>query len=126
MEPADLLDQHGIEPDSLEAAPDPPARRVTLARVQEAPPRSCVVCGAPAATVRAVPFPGAGPRWVDLCWDHGLAVRRRSFLPQTLEGIAADLRAAAQDAGLPDAQRLAFYSSFEAGDAGRRDDEETR
>ncbi|MFC7883253.1 hypothetical protein ACFUVV_15460 [Streptomyces sp. NPDC057376] len=79
-----------------------------------------------AATARAVHFPDAGPRWVDLRWDHGMAVRRRSRLPQTLEGIAADLRAAAREASLPGAERITFYSSFEAAVRGRRDDEETR
>ncbi|MEU5143705.1 hypothetical protein [Streptomyces sp. NPDC021139] len=126
MEPADLLKQHGIEPGTLEAAPAPPARRETLVRVQETPPRPCAACGAPAATTRAVAFLGAGPRWVDLCWNHGMAVRRRSRLPATLEGIAADLRAAALEAGVPGAERLAFYSSFEAAAHGRRDDEDPR
>ncbi|GGQ48667.1 hypothetical protein ACFFKE_08220 [Streptomyces mutabilis] len=126
MEPADLLDWLGIEPDGLEAAPAPPARREILARVQAMPPRACVVCGDRAATVRIVSFPAAGWRWVDLCWDHGMAVRRRSRLPATLEGIAADLRAAAREASLPGAERITFYSSFEAAVRGRRDDEEPR
>ncbi|MDG9695335.1 MULTISPECIES: hypothetical protein [unclassified Streptomyces] len=40
MEPADLLDRLGIEPDGLEPAPAPPARREVLARVQAMPPRA--------------------------------------------------------------------------------------
>ncbi|MFL9658767.1 hypothetical protein ACJ7VE_34230 [Streptomyces sp. PB17] len=123
MEPVDLLTRHGIDPGGLEAAPAPPARRETLARVQAAPPRACVVCGGQAATARAVSFPGAGSRWVDLCWEHGMAVRRRSRLPASLEGIAADLRAAAREASLPGADRLAFYSSFEAAASGCRDED---
>jgi hypothetical protein len=87
------------------------------------PPRICTVCSEQAATARIAPFPDAGVRWVDLCWDHGMAVRRRTHLPQTLDGITADLRAAAREAGLPGAARLAFSSSFEAADAGRRDEE---
>ncbi|MGW5568195.1 hypothetical protein ACWEWD_32920 [Streptomyces tendae] len=126
MEPADLLDHHGIKPTGLEAAPAPPARRETLARIQETPPPPCVVCGDPAATARSVRFPGAGPRWVDLCWDDGMAVRPRSRLPETLEGIAADLRAAAQAAGLPGASSLLFHASFQAAARGRRTGEETR
>ncbi|MEU9647161.1 hypothetical protein [Streptomyces sp. NPDC048188] len=123
MEPADLLTRHGITPEHLDQAPAPPARAQALARVQEVPPRPCTVCGAPAATTRAVVFPDAGPRWVDLCWNHGMAVRRRHRLPQTLEGITADLRDAAREAGLPAAEHLAFYSSFEAAAAGRPDEE---
>ncbi|MFE6527493.1 hypothetical protein ACFVMA_00930 [Streptomyces rochei] len=126
MEPADLLDRHGIGPDVLEAAPVPSARREILVRVQETPPRACVVCGDRAATARIVPFPAARWRWADLCWDHGMAVRRRSRFPATLEGIAAVLRAAAREGGLPGAERMAFYSSFEAAVRGCRDDEKTR
>ncbi|MEV5646217.1 hypothetical protein AB0L67_39990 [Streptomyces flaveolus] len=123
MEPADLVTQHGIDPARLDPAPAPPARAQALARVQAAPSRICTVCGEQAAAARAVGFPGAGPRWVDLCWDHGMAVRRRSRLPATLDGIVEDLRAAALEAGLPGAARLAFYSSFEAADAGCRDED---
>src|SRR5690349_16241351 len=74
----------------------PPARAQALARVQALPPHLCTVCGEQAAAVRAVAFPDAGPRWVDLCWDHGMAARRRSRLPAALDGIGEDLRAAAR------------------------------
>ncbi|QFX79511.1 hypothetical protein [Streptomyces sp. SYP-A7193] len=123
MEPADLLTRHAIAPERLDHAPAPPALVQALTRVQEVPSRPCAVCGAPVATARAVVFPEAGPRWVDLCWDHGMAVRRRHRLPQTLEGIAADLRDAAREAGLPAAEHVAFYSSFEAAAASRPDEE---
>ncbi|MFH9821157.1 hypothetical protein [Streptomyces sp. NPDC017230] len=99
MEPADLLTRHSIDPAHLEAASAPPACRETLARVQAMPPRPCSVCGDHARTARAVDFPDAGPRRVDLCRGHGLAVMRR--LPHTMPGeIFADLRAAAAEAGL--------------------------
>ncbi len=124
MEPADLLGQHSIEPGDLEVAPALPAPREMLARIQEVPPRPCAVCGDPVATARVVRFPDAGSRWVDLCWDHGMAVRPRSRVPETLEGILADLRAAAREAGLPGGSSLSFYSSFEAAARGRRNDEE--
>ncbi|MEW2268050.1 hypothetical protein ACGF5T_30915 [Streptomyces sp. NPDC047853] len=90
MEHADLLTRHDINPEHLNQAPAPPARPQALARIQEVPPQPCTVCGTLAVTVRAVVFPGAGSRWVDLCWDHGMAVRRRHRLPQALEGITAD------------------------------------
>ncbi|WP_225637134.1 hypothetical protein [Streptomyces solaniscabiei] len=123
MEPADLVTRHGIDPAHLDPAPAPPARAQALARVQAVPSHTCTVCGEQAATSRAVAFPDAGPRLVDLCWDHGMAVRRRSRLPETLDGIGEDLRAAAREAGLPGAARVAFYSSFEAADAGCRDED---
>lgn len=62
---------------------------------------------------------------MDLCWGYGMAVRRCSRIPATLEGIAADLRAA-REVGLPGSERITFYSSFEAVVRGRWDDEETR
>ncbi|MFF8883895.1 hypothetical protein [Streptomyces flaveolus] len=117
MEPADLVTRHGIDPARLDPAPDPPARVQALARVQVVPPRSCMVCGERAATARPVFFPAARPRWVDLCWGHGMAVRRSSRLPETLDGIGEDLRATAREAGLPGAAWRAFHSSFEAADA---------
>ncbi|MBZ6142489.1 hypothetical protein [Streptomyces olivaceus] len=123
MEPVDLLAGHGIGPVHLEPAPSPPARAQTLARVQSVPPRSCVVCGDEAATARIVVYPDTGPRWADLCWDHGMAVRPRCSLPETLEGIVSDLRAAAREVGLPGAADLAFYSSSEEAAAGRRNEE---
>ncbi|NHI04641.1 hypothetical protein STPH2_0004 [Streptomyces sp. KO7888] len=119
MEPADLLDHHGVKPVGLEAAPAPPARRETLARIQETPPRSCAVCGDPAATARSVRFPGAGPRWVDLCWDDGMAVRPRGRVPETLGASPQTCGAAAREAGLPGASSLSFYSSFEVAARGR-------
>ncbi|MEV5645959.1 hypothetical protein AB0L67_38580 [Streptomyces flaveolus] len=79
MEPTDVV---GIHPTRLDPAPAPPAR--------------------------AVAFPDAGPRWGDLCRDHGMAARRRSRLPATPDGIGEDLWAAAREAGLPGAARLAF------------------
>jgi hypothetical protein len=52
-----------------------------------------------------------------------MAVRRLTRLPETLDRITADLRAAARETGLPGAARLAFSSSFEAADADRLDEE---
>ncbi|MGA5183058.1 hypothetical protein ACPCBF_25290 [Streptomyces pseudogriseolus] len=100
MEPAELLARHGIAPGALEQAPAPPARRPTIDRVLAMPPRPCSACGDTSVTARAVTFAGAGPRWVDLCRDHALAVWRSSRVPPTLVEIAADLRAAAEAAGL--------------------------
>ncbi|MGW8635034.1 hypothetical protein [Streptomyces sp. NPDC055793] len=124
MEPAGLLARYGVDPARLDQAPDPPARSQALARVQEAPSRDCVVCGAIAATSRAVAFPLAGARWVDMCWEHHMAVLHRpSRVPGTLEGIAADLRAAAGEVGLPWAETVTFYSAFEAAIAACRDED---
>ncbi len=118
MEPSELLARHGVAPVLLEPAPAPPARRATFDRVAAMPPRACSACGAMSVTARAVTLAGAGPRWVDLCRDHALAVRRPFRGPATLTGLAADLRAVVQEAGI---SRLVFYSSFEAAAASRRE-----
>ncbi len=107
MKPADLLARHGIRPACLESAPAPPAYAQILSRVQSVPPGPCVVCGDQAATACIVVCAEAGPRWADLCWDHGMAVRPQCSLPETLEGIVSDLRAAARETGLPGAAGLA-------------------
>ncbi|WP_435607090.1 hypothetical protein [Streptomyces ardesiacus] len=111
VEPTELLAQHGVPPAQLEPAPAPPALSEVITRILAARPHPCSACGADSATARVVPFPGMGLRWVDLCWEHGMSVRRRSRVPTTLEGIAADLRAAAGEAGLPQAARLTFTRS---------------
>ncbi|MGC5236872.1 hypothetical protein [Streptomyces albogriseolus] len=100
MEPVELLARQGIAPGTLEPAPAPPAPRPAFDRVAAMPPRPCSACGDMAVTARAVTFAGAGHRWVDLCRDHALAVWRPSRVPPTLAEIAADLRAAAEAAGL--------------------------
>ncbi len=87
------------------------------------PPRPCSACGSDSVTARVVTFAGAGPRWVDLCRDHALVVRCPSRVPTTLEGTVADLRAAAQEVGLPSTSTVAFYSSFEAATAGREEEQ---
>jgi hypothetical protein len=69
----------GIDPASLEPGPDDlvhaPGWR---ARVYPDSPdrRPCSVCGTPAMSTRLVRLPGFGPRWVDHCRDHMVAVSR--------------------------------------------------
>ena len=57
-------------------------------------------CGEDSATALVRNF-GDGPRWVDLCWEHGWAtVEPAPGMPTTLEGILADVREVAAELGL--------------------------
>ncbi|OWA01045.1 hypothetical protein B9W62_35780 [Streptomyces sp. CS113] len=103
VEPTELLAGCGVSPARLEPVPAPPVLHEVVARILAWPPHPCSACGTDSATARVVPFPDTG-----LCWEHGMAVRRRSRVPATLEEIAADLRAAAAEADLPQAATLAF------------------
>jgi hypothetical protein len=96
----DLLAAHAIDPAGLESAPVDCSRRQVEARICSMPPRPCTFCGEVSPSARAVDLPGHGPRWVDLCSRHWRQVRRRWRGPSTVEGIVADLRAAADAVGV--------------------------
>jgi hypothetical protein len=101
MDIADLLRTLGIDPAALEAAPPwAPYRGTGTARLDG--DHRCARCGQPARATRVVDVPGLGRRWLDTCRDDFIAVGRLlpSRMPSTLEGIVADLRAAARDAGV--------------------------
>jgi hypothetical protein len=99
---ADLLRTLGIDPAALDPAPPwAPWRGTAVERLDGG--HRCARCGQPARATRVVDVPGLGLRWLDTCRTHFLAVTRLlpSRMPSTLEGIVADLRAAARDAGAP-------------------------
>jgi hypothetical protein len=101
MDVEELLARHAIDPAALEPAPADTSRQQVIDRICAFPPRPCSVCGEPSPTARMRVFPGHGPRWVDLCRDHSLAVIGPWRGPSTVEGILADLREAAAELGLP-------------------------
>lgn len=90
----DLLAQHPLDLSTLEPAPTSPSRAEVHARVERIHLSPCTLCGDMGATSRVHATEEHGPRWVDLCWEHGMQARRVSRVPSTLEGIRADLRAA--------------------------------
>ncbi|MER6062367.1 hypothetical protein ABT167_14450 [Streptomyces sp. NPDC001792] len=98
MTVGDLLARHAVDPARLDPAPTDPSRAQTRARYAQHLERPCTACGkeGDCRTSRSVVFPGAGPRWVDLCRDHSLAAMPRWSGPTTIEGLLADLRAAAE------------------------------
>jgi len=94
---ADLLRSLAVDPANLDPAP----ARLRSAAARERFGRPCSVCGAPAQATTTVALSG-GCCWLDTCRDHMLAVARLrpSRMPSTVEGIAADLREAAREAGV--------------------------
>jgi hypothetical protein len=97
---ADLLRALVIDAADLEPAPPwAPYRGTSTARIDSS--RPCASCGQPARATRVIDVPGLGPRWLDTCHPHFLAATRLlpSRMPSTVEGIVADLREAAREAG---------------------------
>jgi hypothetical protein len=94
---ADLLRSLAVDPAALDRAP----ARLRAAAARERFGRPCSVCGAPARATTIVAL-SEGCCWLDTCRDHMLAVARLrpSRMPSTVEGIAADLRAAAVETGV--------------------------
>ncbi|MCX5327878.1 MULTISPECIES: hypothetical protein [unclassified Streptomyces] len=88
----ELLKRYDVDLSTLPAAPASPADREVRTRITTKPLQPCAACGQDSATVRVLTT-DHGPRWLDLCWDHGWAVVEPSpQMPTTTEGILADLR----------------------------------
>ncbi|MET9454479.1 hypothetical protein ABZY05_05225 [Streptomyces canus] len=107
MDVEELLRQHAVDGSGLDPAPPETGDRLTddpqvRARYRADAWRPCCVCGTDYRTSRVIDFPGCGPRWVDLCRDHSLAVRKPALptMPATVEGAFADIREAAAKLGL--------------------------
>ena len=97
---AELFRRHGVDPETLPQAPPSPPDSLVRTRITQAPLQPCAACGEDSAHVRVRDF-GDGPRWVDLCWEHGWAtVEPAPGMPTTLEGILADAREVAAELGL--------------------------
>ncbi|MGW3030204.1 hypothetical protein ACWDCB_03115 [Streptomyces sp. NPDC001178] len=97
---AELFRRHGVDPDTLPHPPASPPDGEVRTRITQAPLQPCAACGEDSATVLVRDF-GDGPRWVDLCWEHGWAtVEPAPGMPTTLEGILADVREVAAELGL--------------------------
>ncbi|MER6420703.1 hypothetical protein [Streptomyces sp. NPDC001137] len=97
---AELFRRHGVDPKTLPQAPASPPDSEVRTRITQAPFQPCAACGEDSATVRVRDF-GDGPRWVDLCWEHGWAtVEPAPRMPTTLEGILADVGEVAAELGL--------------------------
>ncbi|MCX4993417.1 hypothetical protein [Streptomyces sp. NBC_00568] len=101
MTDADLLLRLGVDSATLDPAPAHHRGTAGPARVGLSPV-ACTLCAAPARFTRVVDVPGSGPCWLDRCCPCYLATvgMQPSRVPATVDGIVADLRAAAVDAGV--------------------------
>ncbi|WP_171109229.1 MULTISPECIES: hypothetical protein [unclassified Streptomyces] len=90
MDVADLVALHRVDPALLDRAPAVQWRPDERARLSAWPPLPCSICGDDTRTTRVIAPAGYGPRWLDLCRDHSLAVIPK--LPAPLSKILADLR----------------------------------
>ncbi|MFF0792917.1 hypothetical protein [Streptomyces spiralis] len=95
----DVLRHLSVEPAGLDPAPSQMRGRDAGRRIGRHP-RACVGCGRPARVTGIIDVPAYGHRWLDRCRDCFLATvdLEPSRVPPTLEGILADLRAAAAEA----------------------------
>ncbi|MFG2025388.1 hypothetical protein [Streptomyces sp. NPDC048825] len=73
----DLLRQHRVDLAGLDPAPAEPSLQDRLDRVCGTTPPPCTLCGVVSPTCRIIATPH-GPRWVDLCAEHGLATWPRA------------------------------------------------
>ena len=107
MDVEELLRQHAVDGARLDPAPPETSDRLTddphvRARFRADAWRPCCVCDIDYRTSRVIDFPGYGPRWVDLCRDHSLAVAKPALptMPTTVEGAFEDIREIAAKLGL--------------------------
>ncbi|MEU9737180.1 hypothetical protein [Streptomyces sp. NPDC048002] len=100
------LTEHGINPASLPSAPAQPTRRQFRDRVTAVRLAPCALCGEAGAATRVIPT-AAGPCWLDLCWPHVRTLTRPSTtVPDTLEGVLADLHRAIEESETATGVRL--------------------
>ncbi|MGD1219406.1 hypothetical protein AB9Q10_13345 [Streptomyces krungchingensis] len=92
----------GIDLSCLDPAPPDPVRMPGARERIGRNPKLCVACGQPARSTCILDVPGVGPRWQDRCRACFLARvnLEPSRVPVTLEGILADLREGALEAGV--------------------------
>lgn len=100
MDATDLLRTLGVDPAALDPAPAHPRGQAGFDRVGLSPV-PCSLCGAPAYVTKVVDLPG-GHRWLDRCRTCFLATVHLDpgGAPSTVDGILADLREAAAEAGV--------------------------
>ncbi|MGV9351554.1 hypothetical protein ACWDSD_44055 [Streptomyces spiralis] len=95
----DVLHRLGVDPADLTSAPARHVHREAAARIGRNP---CAGCGRPARATGIIDVPGYGHRRLDRCRDCFLATidLEPSRVPGTIDGIVADLRAAAAEAAV--------------------------
>lgn len=99
MDVTEMLRILSVDPGQLPPALGPtPSSAEAFARVGRNP-MPCVACGRPATATSVTDIPGFGPRWIDKCTPHMIAVTKKdsSAAPES-EALAA-LREAVRQVG---------------------------
>ncbi|MFC9460005.1 hypothetical protein ACFWN5_03570 [Streptomyces sp. NPDC058430] len=104
MQIDDMLRILNVEPAQLPPARSSPARaEEAFARVGRTA-QPCVSCGQPVTATRIVDVPDGGPRWVDTCTPHMIAITKTAATgapeSETLATLRAAVRQASVDAAL--------------------------
>ncbi|MFE2991431.1 hypothetical protein [Streptomyces sp. NPDC059262] len=100
MQVNDMLQILGADPTQLPTALNPPARAEgAFARVGRTP-HPCVACGKPATATRIADIPGIGPRWIDTCTPHMIAITKTGGTSAPGSEALTTLRAAARQANV--------------------------
>ncbi|MFE4721174.1 hypothetical protein ACFRLW_33120 [Streptomyces sp. NPDC056728] len=98
MQIADMLRILDVEPSQLPPAPSRMARAEdAFARVGRTA-QPCVSCGRPATATRIVDISDAGPRWIDTCTLHMIAITKTGATGAPESETLATLRAAVRQA----------------------------
>ncbi|MGV9350995.1 hypothetical protein ACWDSD_40980 [Streptomyces spiralis] len=97
----DVLHGLGVDPADLTPALARHVHRDAATRIGRSP-CPCAGCGGPARATGIIDVPGYGRRWLDRCRDCLVATidLEPSRVPGTVDGIVADLCAAAVEAGV--------------------------
>jgi hypothetical protein len=100
MDVTEMLQVLGVDPAQLPPAPSSPARaEEAFARIGRAP-QPCVSCGRPATATSVADIPGFGPRWIDKCTPHMMAVTKKDSAAAPESEALAALRDAVRQAGV--------------------------
>ena len=100
MDVTDMLQILSVNPGQLPPAPGPtPSSAEAYARVGRNP-QPCVACGRPATATSVADIPGFGPRWIDKCTPHMIAVTKKTSAAAPESEALATLRNAVRQAGV--------------------------
>ncbi|WP_405476368.1 hypothetical protein [Streptomyces sp. NBC_00009] len=106
MDVTEMLQVLGVDPAQLPPAPSSTATAAeAFARIGRTP-QPCVSCGRPATATSVADVPGFGPRWIDKCTPHMIAVTKKSGVGVPESEALLTLRDAVRQAGV-DAALLA-------------------
>lgn len=100
MDVTEMLQVLGLDPAQLPPAPSSTATaEEAFARIGRTP-QPCVSCGRPATATSVADVPGFGPRWIDKCTPHMIAVTKTGSAAAPESETLASLRSAVRQVGV--------------------------